>query len=151
MELRFDNAKVLFRNFSGREVQKNGRTINSAGSRNFCVVIEDPNVAQAMINDGWNVKVNASEDYELPLYYLPVAVRFDKIPPTVFRVTEHNKLQLTDETIGNLDYETIKNADMLVSGSTWDDNGTARIKAYLKLAYFVVEENPWEQKYGVQQ
>ena len=42
-----ENARLLFRNFSGRESK-----YNRAGQRNFCVYIDDPQDVQKLADDG---------------------------------------------------------------------------------------------------
>ena len=72
-----ENANVIFRNFSGAESK-----YNRAGSRNFCVIIDDKEQAQRLVDDGWNIRIlSPRDDNEEARHYIQVAVSFDHIPP----------------------------------------------------------------------
>ena len=64
--IEIENATILFRNFSGTESK-----FNRKGDRNFCVVIEDPALAQRLNDEGWNTKILKPRDpQESVRYYL---------------------------------------------------------------------------------
>ena len=115
----FENAHIVFRNFSGK-----GGKFNREGARNFCVVIEDNDIAQQLKNDGWNVRQFRPREGEEgePNHYLQVAVSFDVIPPKIFLVTRRAKTLLDEESVAALDYADISNVDMIVRPYDWEVN-----------------------------
>ena len=124
-----ENARIIFRNFSGKEDK-----YNRAGDRNFCVIIEDHNDAQRLIEDGWNIRVMPPrEEGDEPRHYLQVAVSFKNFPPKVVMVTRRKQTPLDEESIGALDFAEISNVDLIIRPYNWIiQEGTKNEKSGVK-------------------
>lgn len=139
-----EGAKIIFRNFSGRETK-----FNRAGNRNFNVLIEDAEMARQLADDGWNIKVlKPKEEGDEPKHCLEVTVGFKVRPPMITLVTSRAKTKLDEESIETLDYAEITNVDLIIRPRYWEANGKSGIKAYLKTMYVTISEDVFADKYA---
>lgn len=139
------NARILFPNFAGREDR-----FNPAGKRNFNVIIDDAKMAQDLIADGWNVReVPPRDEGGDPTYRLKVNVNFNgPRPPKIVQVTSTNKVRLTEDLVGTLDYADIEKVDVDISPYNYDANGRTGVSGYLQTMYVTIKEDPFEAEYS---
>ena len=143
--LKIENARLMFKNFSGKASQ-----FNREGNRNFAVRISDPETADTMKKDGWNVKaLKPREEGDEPTYYITVNVNFNAFPPNIYRIAGKMKTLLNEETVGIIDRDEIVCADLIISPYRWEIGTNSGIKGYLKAAYITVEEDEFASKYGI--
>lgn len=126
--LQIDDAKMIFKNFEGREDK-----FNRKGDRNFSLLIEDPNTADALIKEGWNVKIKPGRDEEEgPFMRLPVKVKFTDYGPNVYLKSGDNLNKLDEESVACLDNIEIDSVDMDIRPFNWEVNGKTGRTAYLQ-------------------
>lgn len=126
--LQIDDAKLIFKNFEGR-----GDKFNREGDRNFSIVIEDPETADALIERGWNVRIkNGRDDDDGPFMRLPVKVKFTDYGPNVYLWTGNRRNQLDEESIACLDNIDIETVNLDIRPYDWEVNGRTGRTAYLQ-------------------
>lgn len=138
-----ENAKIMFRNFSGAEGK-----FNPAGRRNFCVFL-DSGVGHQLKKDGWNIRwLQPRDDDGEEQAYLQVKVSFSNKPPKIVMVSSKGKTAISEETVNILDWADIKSADLVITPYEYSVNGRSGVSAYLKTLYVTIEEDEIEQKYA---
>ena len=126
--VQIDDARICFRNFSGRPDK-----YNREGDRNFAVIIDDQEVADALIEQGWNVKIRPPrEEGDDPFMYLAVKVKFNDRGPNVYLKTGRATNRLDEEGVDCLDNVDILGVDLDIRPYDWDVNGKTGRTAYLQ-------------------
>ena len=126
--LQIDEAKIIYRNFAGEPSK-----FNREGDRNFAVIIDDQDIADALIEKGWNVKIKPPrEEGDSPFMYLPVKVKFNDRGPRVFLKTGTRVNRLDEDSIDCLDMIDIACVDLDIRPYDWEVNGKLGRSAYLQ-------------------
>lgn len=126
--LQIDDARIVYRNFSGAPSK-----FNREGDRNFAVVIETQEQADALIAEGWNVKIKAPRDEgEDPFIYLPVKIKFNDRGPSVYLRSGKAMRKLSEDTVDVLDNVDILSVSMDLRPYDWEVNGKTGRTAYLQ-------------------
>lgn len=137
-----ENTNIFYRNFAGTP----DRFHPEGGYRSFNVTIPDVDLAQQMIEEGWNVKVQPPrEEGDLPNYHIQVKVKFGMYPPKICMLVAGHKTYLDENTVGVLDQAYIERngVDICIRPYT-HNNG---ISAYLKTMYVKVQQDALDAKY----
>lgn len=144
--IEIENAHIFFKNFSGSPTTFKPE----GGARNFCVEIPDPNMAQRLRDDGWNVRVLApKEEGDTPLNYLRVNVKFgERLSPHILTIANGTQTVLDESDVGNLDTADIKNVDLIIRPYNWEVGAGSGVSAYLKAMYVTIELDRFALKYA---
>lgn len=126
--LQIDDCRIVYRNFRG-EASK----FNREGDRNFAVVIPTEEMADELVEQGWNVKVKPPRDEDdSPFMYLPVKIKFNDRGPAAYLQSGKNMRKLNEDSIGMLDRIDIIGVDLDVRPYDWEVNGKTGRTAYLQ-------------------
>lgn len=133
--LQIDDARIIYRNFAGV-----GGKYNREGDRNFAVVIPDEELADKLVEKGWNVKIKPARDEgDIPFMYLPVKVKFNDRGPAVYLQTGNKRNKLDEASIDCLDNVDIMCVDLDIRPYDWVVNGKEGRTAYLQSIKVVQE------------
>lgn len=123
-----NGRQIIFKNFEGR-----GDKFNREGDRNFSLRIDDPDTADALIKEGWNVRIKEGRDEdEGPFMRLPIKVKFTNYGPNVYLWTGGRRNELDEESIACLDNIDIESVSMDIRPYDWEVNGRTGRTAYLQ-------------------
>lgn len=151
--LQIDNARIIYNNFKGKASQ-----YNKEGDRNFCLIIDDENVADYLNEKGWNVKIKPPrEEGEAPFMYLKVNVKFNGRGPHVYLESNTKMTKLDEETVEILDNINIVSVDLDIRPYHWNQKGkdgeiiNEGISAYLQSMKVVQELDRFAEYYEAQE
>jgi len=161
-KLSVKDAKLTKKNFSGRP-DNNGNT-----DRTVCLIIDDEDTYHTLAADEWSffTTVKAGEDdngnaiwaepfeevdgkvayprTRLKLAWVDRYGNPKKYPPRVFMHTPKNRdgVQMTDETIGELDYSYILKANVEVGPNHWSKGTNHGTTGWINVLRVMIDNNP---------
>lgn len=145
--LQIDDAHIIYRNFAGL-----GSKFNREGDRNFSVLIDNQEVADALVEAGWNVKIKPPrEDGDLPFMHLPVKVKFNDRGPTIYLKSGSALNKLDEESIDCLDHIDILSVDLDIRPYDWDVNGKSGRTAYLQSIHVTQQVDRFAERYSAEE
>jgi hypothetical protein len=141
-------VRIKYRNFRGLERKFGGRVMNQAGKRNFCVVLNEEQYVD-LKEKGWQVKAGTDKDGE-PEYTIKVNVSFGGRPPKIAMAPTDKEqgIMLDEETVGQLDFVDIENAEVVIRPYVWDESGQYGAAAYLRTLKVDIYVDPLEASMG---
>lgn len=142
--LQIDDARIVYRNFAGVASK-----FNREGDRNFAVIIPDREIAEELIEAGWNVRIKpprSEEDTEF--MYLPVKIKFRNHEPNVYLLSGDDMNKLDESTVCCLDDVDIDSVDMDIRGYNWEVNGKTGRTAYLQNMRVIQRIDRFASKYS---
>ena len=138
-----EDARIIYRNFTGV-----GSKYNREGDKNFGVIIPDQEICDALVNEGWNVKIKPPrEDGEEPFMFLPVKIKFNERGPAIYVKSGESVTRLNEDTVGMVDDIDIVSVDLDLRPYDWEVNGKTGRTAYLQSMNIIQNIDRFGAKY----
>lgn len=137
---------IKFRNFAGRPTKFD----KVGGKRSFALILT-PELADALVADGWNVNIPIPKEEGYPaIPILNVKVNLTSYtPPEIWIVRDDTKTRLNEDSIGSLDYAEVENVDITFSPHEFQrKDGTYAANAYLSKLFVKIKKDELEEKYA---
>lgn len=142
--LQIDDARIIYRNFAGA-----GSKYNREGDRNFAVVIPSKELADELLDRGWNVKIKPPRDEDdEPFMFLPVKIKFNDRGPSVYLRSGTRNIKLDEDTIECLDNIDILSVDLDIRPYNWEVNGKTGRTAYLQAIHVTQEIDRFADRFA---
>lgn len=139
-----DDAIIKFPNFEGREEK-----FNRKGDRNFLLDIPTEEMAQALMERGWNVSIKDKRDEGGDLFMsLKVKVKFNDRGPAIYLNTNGKVNMLDEESAGMIDQIEIASVSMDIRPYDWEVSGKCGRTAYLERMDVVQELDRFAARYA---
>lgn len=157
----FENAQVLFPNFSGRE----GR-YNREGNRCFSVMVTDAegkpdaDLAMQLKEEGWNIRERIINNEPTGEFYINgVNINYDYyIKPIIHYISNGNEIELTPELLdsgiaGQLDGRGAERYDISIRPRVWERNdGTfGGVKGYVDEMRIFARKSLFSSRYDAEE
>ncbi len=149
--------EVLFPNLEGRKER-----YNDDGDRTFRLKFNDPEFAQQLSEDGWNIRIYTpkNEDYD-PYHYLTVKTKFrvdsEKVrqDPEIHLVNSKNDILCGPQNMHDVDMAFLNHkaerVDLVIAPRYWANAGIGKgegITAYIREMWVEIQDSPFASRYA---
>ena len=149
--------EVLFSNLEGRKNQHNPK-----GDRTFRLKFNDPEFAQQLAEDGWNIRIYTpkNEEYE-PYHFMTVKTKFredsDNVyqDPEIHLVNSKNDILCGAQNMHDVDMaftnRKVERVDLVINPYHWVNPGMGNgegITAYIREMWVEIQDSPFASRYA---
>lgn len=143
------NVQTTYENFSGRP----GR-YNEEGNRNFVVKIDDPAIAQALINDGFYLKKLEKLDDDAPdVWHMKISFKYKPTPNNeidpydvkIKVIMNGQSAEMNRHNVNGIDKLIIRSASVQFHPYRWDKKDPHKASAWLDSAKLRVESDYYNE------